>query len=236
MRSNIGYGFLLSYLLKLKGITLKPGSKLHLHTYLFKTSMKKSKTTVSISETSLSSSAPFNVVMEKAKVKKRKAVRKMDLQPAVPVPFGEESDSGSNEPVVKNTKTAELALSTVEPAIIETSFSPVGVVRPYATEIAEKLIEVVDQPTDRANEEQAQRPMEEIEVLTVLPAERLATTPAQVDFRNPTLGIMDVVQAVNEEAVEVVNTLAPVVDDTDWALAAQFDCMLEEPITMKRTS
>lgn len=35
---NVGYGFMLFYLLKLKGITLKLSSEVQLNTYLFKTS------------------------------------------------------------------------------------------------------------------------------------------------------------------------------------------------------
>lgn len=91
-----------------------------------------------MSEMSVSSSAPINVVMEKAKANKRKVVRKKDLPPPVLFPFGGESDSGSNESVAKKTKTVELAPSTTELAFADTSSALVGVVRPYATETAER--------------------------------------------------------------------------------------------------
>lgn len=51
-----------------------------------------------------------------------------------------------------------------------------------------------------------------------------------MDSHNPTLGIMDVVQAVNEKAREEVDAPERKVDDSDRALAAQFDTMLKEPI------
>lgn len=53
----------------------------------------------------------------------------------------------------------------------------------------------------------------------MVPAERPATVPT-IDSLNPTLGIMGVIQAVNEEAREEVNTLAPVVDDSERAFVA----------------
>lgn len=55
---NVAYGFMLSYLLSLKGIPLGKGSEVHPNAYLFKPS-KKSKIVTAASETSVSSSAPL---------------------------------------------------------------------------------------------------------------------------------------------------------------------------------
>lgn len=38
---NVGHGFMISYMLKLKGIALKLGFEVHPNTYLFITSLKK---------------------------------------------------------------------------------------------------------------------------------------------------------------------------------------------------
>lgn len=43
LKGNVGYSFMIYYLLKLKGIFLKPGLEVHPHTYLFKTSIKKTQ-------------------------------------------------------------------------------------------------------------------------------------------------------------------------------------------------
>lgn len=51
----VGYGFMLSYLLKLKGVPMGKGSEIHPNAYLFKPS-KKSKIAATASETSVSSS------------------------------------------------------------------------------------------------------------------------------------------------------------------------------------
>lgn len=83
----------------------------------------------------------------------------------------------------------------------------------------------------RADEVTTQRLVEvEVEVPNVLLVERPATAPTQVDSLNSNLGIMDVVQAVNEEAEDEVNTPAPAIADSDRALAAQFNSKLEEPL------
>lgn len=91
--------------------------------------MKKSKKAAFVSEISISSSAPLNVVMEKAKAKKRKVVKKA-WPPLILVPFIEDYDSGSSEPLAKNTRIAEIAL-VVEPTVGDVSFALI-VVRLYA--------------------------------------------------------------------------------------------------------
>lgn len=72
---------MVSYLLKLKRIELRPGSEIHPHTYLFRTSMKKSKKDKFESEVSISSSTTINVEMEKDEAKKRKLVNRKELPP-----------------------------------------------------------------------------------------------------------------------------------------------------------
>lgn len=97
-----------------------------------------------MSETFVSSSALLNVVMEKAKSKKRKVVKK-PLSRSVLVPFAKDSDSGSNEPQTKKTKNVEME-PVVEPAVVDISSAPT-VVRP------EVKYAVVDQTVVRADEE-----------------------------------------------------------------------------------
>lgn len=190
----------------------------------------KSQPTVSISETSVSSSAPLNVLIEKKKAKRIKVVKKV-LLPPVHVPFGDESDSGSNEPVAMRAKTAEVPPTTVEPTLGDASSTPVDVVRLDVVESAERPAEAVDQSIVRANEEEAQRlakSIVEVVIPTILPIEEPATAP--VNSLNPTLGIMDVVHAVNGEFGEEVNIPPQVVVDFDRVLTAQFDSMLVKPI------
>lgn len=56
----MGYGFMLVYLLKLNGISLKYGLEIHHYTYVFWTAMKKSKKDkFETIEGSVSSSAPL---------------------------------------------------------------------------------------------------------------------------------------------------------------------------------
>lgn len=59
-------------------------------------------------------------------------MRKKDLPPPVPIPFGEESNSGSNEPLAKNGRTVEPA-PVVEPTLGDVSSAP-AVVRPETVE------------------------------------------------------------------------------------------------------
>lgn len=163
--------------------------------------------------------------MEKARAKRRKVVKKFVLPPPIPLPIIEDSDSGSYEPLARKVRKT-VAPSTVEPTTAYSSSTLVDEVRQVA-KITERPTEVVDQPVVRAIEEEAQRPIEEeVDAPIVLLAEE--PTSAPVDNLNPTLGIMNVVQAVNEEAREEVN--APIFVESDKALTAQFDSMLEEPI------
>lgn len=62
----VGYGFMLSYLLKLKGVLIGKGSEVHPNAYLFKPS-KKSKVAATASETSVSSIAPLQALLEEKK-------------------------------------------------------------------------------------------------------------------------------------------------------------------------
>lgn len=99
---NMGYGFMLAYILRLKGNKLKCGSEIHPHAYLFWTTMKKSKKeSKSKTKGYLSSRAPLIVIVEKAK-KRRNLVKKKDLPPLLAQP--EESGSNSNEPLLKRKK------------------------------------------------------------------------------------------------------------------------------------
>lgn len=67
---NVRYGFMIAYPLKLKRVSLKAGSKVHPHTYLFRTTIKKSKKgrkfETTATERSVSSNAPLSKVAEKA--------------------------------------------------------------------------------------------------------------------------------------------------------------------------
>lgn len=167
----------------------------------------------------MSSSTPLNVVVEKAKAKKRKIVRKKNMPPPIPVHIVEVYDSCSNEPLAKKTrKSAEPPV--VEPIDAERSSASI-VVKPDGVETAERSAEVVNQPAERTIEELSQQ-------LVVLPAERPAT--ASVDSLNPIQGIMDVDQAVNEEVGKEVNAPEKEVVESELALATQYNTMLEEPI------
>lgn len=84
---NVGYGFMLSYLLSIKGVPLGKGLEVHPNAYLFKLS-KKSMSIVSMSETSKSSSTPLQTLLEK-KTKRRKSVKKPVVTTPIPVPFEE---------------------------------------------------------------------------------------------------------------------------------------------------
>lgn len=132
LRGNVGFGFMVSYLLKLKGIVFRLGSEVQPHTYLFRTTIKKSMKDVYESEASVSSSAPLNVVMEKAKARKRKQITRKNLPP-LPAPT-KESGSDSNEPQLK--KAEKIPEPPFEPAV-NVQVSTVEVVR----EIVDQLIE-----------------------------------------------------------------------------------------------
>lgn len=118
---NVGYVFMISYMLKLKGVPLIKGSEIHPNAYLFKPS-KKSKSFVSVSETSMSSRTPLQSLIEKKK--RRKTVKQNVAEIPIHVPFDEHF--GSNEPPLKRTKKVDEVTSTVElvgvssaPAIVE---------------------------------------------------------------------------------------------------------------------
>lgn len=114
------YGFMVAYLFKLKGLNLKTGSEIHPHTYLFRTSIKKSKKEKS-DEGSVSSSVPVTVIAEKAK-KKRKLVKMKDLPP-LPVQL-EELGSNSNEPLLKRLKKKSAGTAVEETAIVAREEAP----------------------------------------------------------------------------------------------------------------
>lgn len=99
LKVNMGYGFMISPLLVLQGVSTSKGSEVHPTAYLFKPS-KKSKTSSAVaSETSISSTAPLQSLIEKKR--KRKVIRKPTVSIPVPVPSGEHS--GSNEQQLKRT-------------------------------------------------------------------------------------------------------------------------------------
>lgn len=61
---KVGYGFMISHLLKLQGVPVGRGSEVHSNTYLFKPS-KKSKPSTTTSEASVSSSAPLQALLRR---------------------------------------------------------------------------------------------------------------------------------------------------------------------------
>lgn len=116
---NVGYSFMIAYLLKLNGVNLKAGSEVYPHTYLFRTTIKKSnkgsKSETTATEGSVSLNAPLSEVAEKAK-RKRLRKKKFDssVMPPLPAQPVEEFGLDCNEPLVKRPRKEVVE----EPAII----------------------------------------------------------------------------------------------------------------------
>lgn len=80
LNANVGYGFLIVQLLKLKGIRMSIGNEVHMNTHLFQTKPKENKgeasTSIIVQVISFSSSAPLTKLIAQAK-RKRVAPKKI---------------------------------------------------------------------------------------------------------------------------------------------------------------
>lgn len=138
--------------------------------------------------------APLQTLIEKAKSRKRKIARKH----TIPIHAVENSYSGSNEPLLKRPR------KVVDVSIVQAA--PIGPVTVVPTAIDPERPEGQSEEV-RIVDEEAERPIVAgTEVITVVvdlivPAVLPVDVPT-IDSLNPTLGIMEVVNAVNVEEGE----------------------------------
>lgn len=76
LQANVGYGFMIAHLLKLKGIDMTKGSTINMQAYLFRTLIKVTKKKIvekaAATEGSESSNLPLTQVVAQEKCKRNK--------------------------------------------------------------------------------------------------------------------------------------------------------------------
>lgn len=131
IQGNVGYGFLIAYLLKKKGVKMSEGVKIHSHTYMFKTLIKGTKKKVSnkATEPSESSNAPLTKFLIK-----RKRVKKVKVVES-------EESFVDKEPLCKRFSVPSKKLIEKEFAqnIVSTTLEDEGIVKPTEAISSKKI-------------------------------------------------------------------------------------------------
>lgn len=102
LHANVGNGFMIAYLLGLKGVTLSEGSEINVQAFLFRTLIKGTKKKLTKKATTTKSSENSNIPLSQVVDKeKRKRTKKSKAQVS-------EEGNNDDEPIIKKTKTIDV--------------------------------------------------------------------------------------------------------------------------------